>query len=106
MFFACDAIRMHWLHLFFLFFLHLFFVVSFSEVSDFIRTGSLLYTDVNINKCELRRLTASVSGESQHSLVFILKIAVKQHKIPFIWTRSLVLPCRPPVNSHLLFLPT
>lgn len=48
---------MHWLHLFYLSFLQLFVSEWLSEVFDFITTDSLLYTDVNIKKCELRRLT-------------------------------------------------
>ena len=78
--FGYVTICMHWLHLFFLSFLQLFLVEYLSDVLDFITTGSLLYTDANIKKCELRRLTGYVSGELQNCLFFNLKIPVKQCK--------------------------
>lgn len=89
-----DPVCTHWLHLFFLPFLQLFFIKLLSVILDFIQVPCYL----NIKKCELKSLTGCTSGELQNLCSVILKSSVRN-----LLLKQLIpsLPCSLPGSFHM-----
>lgn len=97
--FGYDPVCTHWLQLFFLPCLQLFFVKLLSDFLDFIPPGSLVFNILNLKKRELKHLTGCTSGEPQNLYSVILKSSVRN----LLLERAIPpLPCSLPVSSaHL-----